>query len=154
MAMDLSLDPYVPTIGTLPPHATLEQAQQWVARQQSRYTEGVGFSFAVIDVVQGRCAGFVGLWIRELSSGRAAVGYGVAPSFRGRKLATDAVRAVTKFGWTIPELHRIELYIEPWNTASSRTAEHAGYLREGLLKSHQEIGGQRRDMLLYSKVRN
>jgi ribosomal-protein-alanine N-acetyltransferase len=143
MAMDLSLDPYVPTIGTLPPHATLEQAQQWVARQQSRYTEGVGFSFAVIDVVQGRCAGFVGLWIRELSSGRAAVGYGVAPSFRGRKLAT-----------TIPELHRIELYIEPWNTASSRTAEHAGYLREGLLKSHQEIGGQRRDMLLYSKVRN
>lgn len=154
MARDLSRDPYVPKIGTLPSDATSEQAQQWVERQQSRYTAGAGFAFAVIDMTQGRCAGFVGLWVRQLDSGRASVGYGIAPSFRGRKLATDAVRAITEFGWTIPELHRVELYIEPWNTPSIRTAERAGYLREGLLRSHQDIGGERRDKLLYSNVRN
>ena len=53
----------------------------------------------------------------------------------------------------IPALHRIELYIEPWNTGSIGTAERAGYEREGLLRSHQEIGGRRRDMLLYAVVR-
>jgi RimJ/RimL family protein N-acetyltransferase len=51
-------------------------------------------------------------------------------------------------------LHRIELYIEPWNTGSIGTAERAGYQREGLLRSHQEIGGRRRDMLLYASVRD
>ena len=153
MARELSLDPYVSKIGTLPPNATAEQAQQWVERQRNRYSEGAGFSFAVIDTAQGRCAGSVGLWVRELAAGRATVGYGIAPSFRGRRLATDAVRAVTRFGWTIPGLHRVELYIEPWNTASIKTAEHAGYLREGLLRSHQEINGERRDMLLYSNLR-
>lgn len=154
MARELSGDPYISAIGTLPPHATASQAQLWVERQQNRYSEGAGFSFAVIDDAQGRCAGFVGLWVRELSEGRSKVGYGIAPSFRGRRLAADAVRAVTAFGWTIPTLHRTELYIEPWNTASIKTAEQAGYLREGLLRSHQEISGERRDMLLYSSLRN
>jgi hypothetical protein len=54
---------------------------------------------------------------------------------------------------TIPDLHRIELYIEPWNTSSIRVAEAAGCQREGLLRSHQEIGGTRRDMLLYAMTR-
>lgn len=117
MAMELSRDPYVPRTGTLPFHATPAQAQQWIQRQQARYTTGVGFSFAVVDTTDGRCAGFTGLWVRELPVGRAKIGYGIAPSFRGRHLASDALRAVTSFAWTIPELHRLELYIEPWNTA-------------------------------------
>jgi [ribosomal protein S5]-alanine N-acetyltransferase len=55
--------------------------------------------------------------------------------------------------WTIPALHRVELYIEPWNAGSVKTAERARFEREGLLRSHQEIGGRRRDMLLYAAIR-
>ena len=51
------------------------------------------------------------------------------------------------------QLHRLELYIEPWNLASIRTAERAGYEREGLLRSHQEIAGERCDMVLYAAIR-
>jgi hypothetical protein len=68
--------------------------------------------------------------------------------------ASAALIALTSFGWTIPALHRIELYIEPWNAGSIGTAERAGYQREGLLRSHQEIGGRRRDMLLCASVRD
>lgn len=57
------------------------------------------------------------------------------------------------FAWSVPGLRRIELYIELWNTGSIKTAERASYEREGLLRSHQEIGGRRRDMLLYAIVR-
>lgn len=154
MAVDLSRDPYVSATGTLPLNATADQAQKWIRRQQTRHTEGTGFSFAVIDSTEGHCAGFTGLWVRELPTGRAQIGYGIAPFFRGRGLASDALCAVTSFAWTLPELHRTELYIEPWNTASIKTAERARYLREGLLRSHQEIAGQRHDMLLYSTVRD
>jgi RimJ/RimL family protein N-acetyltransferase len=57
-------------------------------------------------------------------------------------------------GSLYPALDRIELFIEPWNTGSIGTAERAGYQREGLLRSHQEIGGRRRDMLLYACVKD
>lgn len=153
MAIELSRDPYVPKTGTLPSHATGEQAQEWIQRQQHHLATGAGFAFAVIDRTRGRCAGFAALWLQDLAAGRAQLGYAIAPPFRGHGLASDAVRAVTAFAWTLPELHRIELYIEPWNAASLKSAENAGYLREGLLRSHQEIGGERRDMLLYATLR-
>ena len=62
--------------------------------------------------------------------------------------------ALLTFAWTIPALHRVELYIEPWNTSSLRVAEASGFQREGLLRSHQEIGGRRRDMLLFAATRD
>jgi [ribosomal protein S5]-alanine N-acetyltransferase len=153
MALELSTDPYAPLIGTMPAHATAEEAAAWIDRQRGRWAEGAGFSFAVAETATGRAVGSVGLWLRQLPEGRATAGYFVAPSARGRGLAAAALRAVTAFGWTIPRLHRIELHIEPWNTASVRTAENAGYLREGLLRSHTEIAGRRRDMLLFAAVR-
>ena len=48
---------------------------------------------------------------------------------------------------------RAQLYVEPWNTASSRTAERAGYERERLLRSWRRVGEEWRDMYSYSKVR-
>ncbi len=77
-----------------------------------------------------------------------------APSARGRGVATHALRALTAFGWTLPDLHRIELHVEPDNLASRHTAEHAGYQYEGVLRQHQEIGGRRRDMCLYAVLRD
>jgi RimJ/RimL family protein N-acetyltransferase len=153
MVLDLATDPYVPLIGTLPAHATDEEAAAWIERNRGRWAEGRGFSFAVAEAATDRAVGALGLWLAELPYGRGEIGYSVMPSARGRGLATAALVAGTEFAWTIPGLHRLELHIEPWNTASIRTAERAGYQREGLLRSHQEIGGLRRDMLLYAAVR-
>ncbi len=48
------------------------------------------------------------------------------------------------------DVHRLELYVEPWNDGSWRAAERVGYRREGLLRSWQSVGHQRRDMYMYS----
>ena len=154
MALELSTDPYAPSIGTMPAHADEADALDWIERQRKRWAEGAGFSFAIADAATGRAVGSAGLWLRQLPEGRATAGYFVAPSARGRGLAAAALTALTAFGWTIPALHRIELHIEPWNTASLRTAENAGYRREGLLRSYVEIAGHRRDMVLFAAVRS
>lgn len=153
LAIALGAGPYFPLIGTLPAHPTSEQALDWVHRQRGRRAEGAGFSFAVADADSGNAVGFIGLWLRNLPEGRGTVGYSVAPAHRRRRVASNALRAVTAFAWTIPMLHRLELYIEPWNAGSIRVAESAGCRREGLLRSHQQIGGTRRDMLLYATTR-
>ncbi len=154
MAMELAQDPYVPLTGSLPAHADEEQALQWVRRQRARLAEGVGYSFAIADPHTDDALGQIGLWLRDLDEGRLSAGYSLVASARGRGLAGAALQAVTSFAWTIPAAHRVELHIETWNEASIRTAEHAGYQREGLLRSHQSIGGRRQDMLLYATIRN
>jgi RimJ/RimL family protein N-acetyltransferase len=153
MALDLATDPYVCQAGSLPAHATAEQALDWIERNRRRWADGVGFSFAVAEAASGRAVGQLGLWLAALPAGRAQIGYFVMPSARGRGYATAALTAATAFAWTLPRLHRIELDIEPWNTASIRTAERAGYAREGLLPAHREIGGELRDVLRYARER-
>jgi [ribosomal protein S5]-alanine N-acetyltransferase len=154
MIQEMSTDPYVPLIGTLPPNASRQQAQGYLDRQRGRLPEGTGFSFAIAEAATGRGLGGIGLWLAGLDQGRATAGYSVTPSARGRGVAAAALTALTSFAWTIPAIHRIELYIEPWNAGSVKTAEQAGFEREGLLRSHQEIGGRRRDMLLYAVIRD
>ena len=106
-----------------------------------------------VDAATDQPVGHDGLWLKELGEGRATAGYSVVASERGRGLAADALTALTEFGWTVQGLEPIALYIEPWNLSSVRTAERAGYHREGMLRSHQEIAGQRRDMLLYAALK-
>ncbi|ANN20851.1 GCN5 family acetyltransferase [Amycolatopsis orientalis] len=150
LALELGEDPYVPLIGSLPAKPTRREAEDWVRRQQSRHAEGRGFPF-VIDV-RGTGVGTIGLWLRKLSEGIGIVGYSVSPAHRRRGFASDALKAITGFAWTVPGVERIELYIEPWNRGSIRAAEKAGYRNAGLLPAHQEIGGTARDMLLYSRI--
>ncbi|NOJ59457.1 GNAT family N-acetyltransferase [Arthrobacter sp. 260] len=153
MAIELSQDDYIPRIGSLPHCSSPEEGLAWVHRQRERHANGSGFSFAIVDEEAGRSVGNIGLWIKELAEGRAQAGYGIIPSARGRRNAADALTALLKFAWTIPNLHRVELHIEPWNVASVRTAELAGFEEEGLLRSHQAISGRRVDMLVFSAVR-
>lgn len=42
--------------------------------------------------------------------------------------------------------------MEPWNEGSWRAAEQAGYEREGLLRAFKRVGGQPRDMYMYSRL--
>lgn len=154
MLLDLSTDPYVPLTGTLPAHTDPAGAMAYIDRQHSRLTSGAGYSFCIALLATGQAVGQIGLWLAQLSQGRATAGYGIAPHARGHGLGGQALTALTEFAWTVPGLHRIELYVEPWNIASCRVAETAGYTYEGLLLNHQEIGGERVDMRLYASIRS
>ena len=152
MVMDLSTDPYVPTIGSLPFAADRADALAYVTRQRGRTVEGVGWSFCVADAESNAALGGAGLWIDHEDPQRMTAGYSVAPRARGRAVAGQALRALTTFAWTLPAVQRVELFIEPWNTASLRTAEHAGYVREILLHD-QELQNRRVDLVRMSAAR-
>lgn len=67
--------------------------------------------------------------------------------------ASDALLALTGFGWTVPGLARIVLHVEPWNIASQRTAERAGYVRQEATADHRIFSGETREMVVYEAVR-
>jgi ribosomal-protein-alanine N-acetyltransferase len=149
MARELSTDPYVPQVGSLPFNASIDDALAWIARQQGRHSEGAGFSFTVASVADDQAVGHCGLWLKDLDAGLATAGYAIVPSKRRRGYAADALLALTGFGWTLPGLARIVLQIEPWNAASQLTAEHAGYVRQDATADHQIFNGETREMLVY-----
>ncbi len=77
----------------------------------------------------------------------------MAPSARGRGIASAALAALTEFAWTRPDVNRVELFIEPSNLASIAVADRCGYRRQELVAGHSDFGGIRRDMLRWSHDR-
>jgi ribosomal-protein-alanine N-acetyltransferase len=150
---EASTDPLIPLITTVPPNGSAEQIRAFIERQHSRSATGAGYSFAIAERDTDRAVGQIGLWLDDIRHGRATVGYWIVASQRRRGVAVTALRAITEWGFTLPEVVRLELYVEPWNTGSWRTAELAGYEREGLLRGWQEVDGTRRDMFRYARLR-
>ncbi|GHH45914.1 GNAT family N-acetyltransferase [Streptomyces candidus] len=149
LVREASEDDYIPLITTVPSPYSELAAVAFIERQWGRASARTGYPFVVVSP-DGRPVGNVGLWLRDLEQGRASLGYWVAESARGQGAAVAAVSAVTD--WALSELGipRLELYVEPWNTGSVRTAERAGFQREGLLRGWQQVGADRRDMFMYA----
>jgi [ribosomal protein S5]-alanine N-acetyltransferase len=93
----------------------------------------------------------MGLWLRKIDLGRASVGYG-SPPRREDDAQPGTLRAVRDRAFATLHIPRLELYVEPWNAASIRTAETAGFRREGLLRSWEMVADERRDMLMFSLI--
>jgi RimJ/RimL family protein N-acetyltransferase len=150
LVREASSDPYIPRLTTVPATYSDEAAEQFVRRQWERAAAGVGYPFVIADLDAGRPVGVMSLRMKDAPEGRASLGYWVVGSARGKGAASAALKAVTAWAFEELGIDRLELYVEPWNTASARTAEGAGFRREGLLRSWQRIGGERRDMTMYA----
>lgn len=149
---EASADPLIPLITTVPAVFTEDEGRHFIERQWSRAETGTGYSFAIAEAGSGCAVGQIGLWLRDIGDGRASVGYWVGASARGRKTAAHAIRSLVGWGHQELKIPRIELWVEPWNIASIRTAERGGFQREGLMRSWQEVGGVRKDMYMYARL--
>lgn len=147
-------DPYIPAVTSVPTQCNDEEGRAFIERQQRRAEDGDGYSFVVAD----RSAplhgwGALGLWLGEIESGRAALGYWIAPAARGKNLAGWALRGAATFAFEVLAIPRLHLFVEPWNIASQRTAEFAGFEREAHLRGWERIDDAQRDMYAYALLR-
>jgi RimJ/RimL family protein N-acetyltransferase len=149
---EASTDPHIPLITTVPAAFTEDEGRRFIERQWSRAEQGIGYSFAIADAGTDRAVGQIGLWMKDAGEGRASVGYWVIRSARGRGAAARALQTLVTWAHRDLQVPRLELQVEPWNSASVKTAEKAGFQREGLLRGWQEVGGTRKDMYMYARL--
>ncbi|MYT36425.1 GNAT family N-acetyltransferase [Streptomyces sp. SID8356] len=149
LVREASHDPYIPLITTVPARYSDAAAEAFVRRQWERAATGDGYPFAIVRSRDRRPVGAIGLWLRELPEGRASIGYWMVPSGRGQGVTRAALRTVTSWALRDLGIPRLQLFVEPWNTASARIAVDVGYRREGLLRGWQRVGDERRDMAVY-----
>lgn len=138
----------IPLITTVPQRADTESALTFITAQHQRLANGQAYPFAIAEMTSDRALGQIGLW--PLERGRATVGYWVRGQDRRRGVARHALAMISRWGLSLSSIHRIELYTEPTNEPSCRTARAAGYQRERVLSRWHRVAGQLRDMVLYS----
>jgi RimJ/RimL family protein N-acetyltransferase len=154
MVRQASSDPLIPAISSVPPTYTDDAGRAFIERQHARASEGDGFSFVIAHADDPRIGlGSIGLWLQEIESGRASIGYWLVPAARGRRLSSCALRAVVAFAFAELAIPRLHLFVEPWNVSSAQTAQAAGFRREATLRGWERIEGAQHDADCFALLR-
>jgi RimJ/RimL family protein N-acetyltransferase len=149
-----STDPLIPSITSVPRRFSHDAGRSFIQRQWERAGEGDGYSFVICDERSpDEGIGSIGLWLHEIESGRASIGYWIVTAARGHGRAAQALRAVVAFAFEHLAIPRLHLFVEPWNVASSRTALSAGFVREATLRGWERIDGEQHDVDSYALLR-
>ncbi|MGP3961552.1 GNAT family N-acetyltransferase [Nonomuraea sp. 3N208] len=139
----------------LPPGAPshVSGVAQWLAHGVHELrTSGQGVHLAMTDV-DGVVVGAISLFKTSWSAGTTEVGYGVHPLYRGRGLATEAVRGLVEWVFAATELRRIDLTANLDNAASLRVAQKAGFTWEGVLRAAVMEDDGPHDLVVFGLLR-
>jgi RimJ/RimL family protein N-acetyltransferase len=110
-------------------------------------------AFSVVELAEGDpLAGAAVLFAIEQHSRSAHIGISLRPGFRGRGLATDTVRVLCEYGFTIRGLHRLAIETLSDNDAMLACAKRAGFVREGLLRRAAWVSGEYLDEVLFGML--
>ena len=84
------------------------------------------FSVAVVEKDSGALIGWVGLGPLDFAPEEIEIYYGLSPDYWGRGIATEAARALLRYGFEVIGLDTIVAIVHPDNGASIRVIEKMG----------------------------
>jgi [ribosomal protein S5]-alanine N-acetyltransferase len=126
-------------------------AADWIGTHAAKYAEGRRASFAITERESGALAGAIGLHA-EPAHGRAELGYWIGKPFWGRGYATEAGRAMLRFGFEALGLNKIHAAVFIKNPASDRVIRKLGMKWEGRLREHDLKWGVYEDIDVYAML--
>jgi RimJ/RimL family protein N-acetyltransferase len=142
-------DPRVMRYWSTPPWAGIEAAQAFIERDLEAMRAGshlrLGLERRSDALLIGQCT----LYDIVQPSKRAQLGYSMAAEAWGQGWMHEALGALLEHGFSALQLHRVEADIDPRNSASARSLERLGFVREGLLRERWIVAGEVSDSALY-----
>lgn len=151
--MTIYTDPRVTRYLARPAWTAIEQAHASIARDATALPAGEYLRLGVLLRGSTRVVGDISLFDFVPQCRRAEMGYSMAADHQGQGYMHEALTALVQHGFTALDLNRIEADIDPRNTASARSLERLGFVREGLLRERWIVAGEVSDTAFYGLIR-
>jgi len=135
------------------PHESVVETEEWLRGCVQGSESGARHPFIIESRADGRLIGMIEL---RPDGYKADFGYVLARSEWGKGYATEALRVLIEFAFTLPGVRRVWAVCDVDNAASARVMEKAGLEREGVLRKfgiHPNISSEPRNVFCYSVVR-
>jgi ribosomal-protein-alanine N-acetyltransferase len=123
---------------TVPQRYTIEDARDWIARQQTHARNGTAAVLAIVPLPGDWPVGMVGLFGLDEPGLTARFGYWLIAGSRGQGLVSAATTLLAEWGFTRLQLAAIQIDREPANHASARVAERLGAVITGSRRTQYE----------------
>jgi len=128
---------------------TLDEKLQLLRRFRGEFDLDQDYTYGIF--LGDQYIGGTGLHTRVGPNARE-IGYWIAREHAGQGLATEAAAALTRVGFEVDGVARIEIHCAPWNRASARVAEKLGYTHEATLRGRAtDAAGAPRDAMIWTR---
>ena len=118
---------------------SLEESEEYCRRARARFVarEDMGVQLWLRDEsgAQSTLVGGSGLHPRDWNVPSFEIGYWCRTQFQGQGYISEAVRAITQFGFEIADAKRLFIRCDSQNSRSRRVAESCGFQFEGEARS-------------------
>lgn len=136
------------------PHPYPDGAAEEFINGHPERTESGEFQFAITHGEEGYLIGGIGFNAVEREAECAEIGYWIARSYWGNGYATEAARAVIRFGFEDKKLNRIHATHFSNNPASGNVMRKIGMTCEGCRRQHVRKWGELLDWECYGILRS
>jgi RimJ/RimL family protein N-acetyltransferase len=133
---------------------TLEEKLELVKYFRSNFDIGENFTYGIFDSGESEVLGGTGLHPR-IGPGGLEIGYWIRASATRQGFTTESTAALTRAGFEICGADRIEIRIEPGNTASFGVPRKLGFAEEATLRRRlpSREGSELRDVTIFTMFR-
>lgn len=133
-----------------PVYSTAEEVNGLLEKYISSYDSSDYYRWAIIEKESDCCIGQIAFFLLDQKNHFAEIEYCIGVDFQCRGYASEATKAVIRFGFERAELHKIQICCRENNLPSKRVIEKSGFTYEGALRDYFFIDGQYYDRLYYS----
>lgn len=130
------------------PAGSLALAKQWAQNRAIETAKNDEFFFAAEDV-DGILVGIINTHSCDRRVGCFKYGVSIAPAFRGRGYAAEAVLLVLRYFFDELRYQKVTADVYAYNASSVRFHERFGFVQEGRIRRVVFSQGQHFDMLVY-----
>lgn len=136
------------------PHSGLAETARYIRVLERKYIKGAFWDFGIEYKKDRKFIGTCGFTSFDISMNTAEIGYVVSPFYCRRGIATEACRAVIKFGFAVFDLDRICARFIEGNTPSECVMKKLGMKYETTYKNSFYIKNEYKTVIEYSVSKN
>lgn len=140
------LRPWMPWIYSEP--EPIEEKVQRLKRFRGLFDLGQDFVYGIFNLDETKLLGGTGLHTR-LGESELEIGYWIHKDYINQGLVTESTAALIKVAFKLIHVHRIEIHMDPANTASAAVPRKLGFTHEGTLRGKLQFRDAWRDSMIW-----
>ncbi|WP_271814798.1 GNAT family N-acetyltransferase [Clostridium beijerinckii] len=147
-------DPEIQSLYSEPVYSTMQEVKELLDKYIGSYDKSDYYRWAVILKETNECIGQIAYFLVDNNNNFAEIEYCIGSLFQRKGFATEATKAVIKYGFDKINLHKVQICHKSINIASRKVIEKCGFVYEGTLRDFFYQNGEYIDRLYYSILKD
>ena len=137
-----------------PVYTTKEAVKELLDKYIGSYENEDYYRWAIILKETGECIGQIAYFLEDSKNHFAEIEYCIGSTFQCKGYATEATKAVIRYGFEKMNLHKVQICTKEINAASKRVIEKCGFTYEGTFRDYFYMDGAYTGRLYFSILKN